>query len=279
MYRHLVISTSLAEEMEGGASNFNKVLTEDFVREHLQPAVSLAIATKRRLGQRRSFQILACINYIDVCLTVECLVDGAWGALSGSATIVYLVQRYLFLGTPRVSIYLYSSSTSMNSLSPLSHQVNAELCALTLGQKETKKAVDSLKEMNVKIDRTILVSDSQTCLLLCSKPSATLDLSTSLIVSRVQDQWAPHMDHLFFAPGEIFHQNVDILTRYQPNIAAKISNEFYSPSWMKKEIPDRVTVNVASMRKQSKESLPYLCAKQHIWALMKDSNLGANRLT
>ena len=138
----------------------------------------------------------------------------------------------------------------MNSLSRLCHQVDAELCALALGQKETKKAIDSLKEMNVKIDRTILVSDSQTCLSLCSKPSATLDLSTSLIVSRVQDLWAPHMDNLFFAPGETFSQNVDLLTRYQPNLATKITDEFYSPSWMKKEIPERVTVNIASMRKQ-----------------------------
>ena len=63
MYRHLVISTSLAEQMEGGASNFNKVLTDDFVRDNLQPAVALAIATKRRLGQRRSFQVPSCINY------------------------------------------------------------------------------------------------------------------------------------------------------------------------------------------------------------------------
>ena len=101
MYRQLVISTSLAEEMEGGASSFDKVLTDDFVRNHLQPAVALAIATKRRLGQRRSFQLPACIN------SVECLVDGCWGALSGSATIIYLVQRYLYRGTPRVSIYLY----------------------------------------------------------------------------------------------------------------------------------------------------------------------------
>ena len=75
MYRHLVINTSLAEEMEGGASNFNKVLTDNFVREHLQPAVALAIATKRRLGQRRSCQLPACINYRDVRFTFECLVD------------------------------------------------------------------------------------------------------------------------------------------------------------------------------------------------------------
>ena len=136
-----------------------------------------------------------------------------------------------------------------------------------------------MKEINVKIDRAILVSDSQTCLSLCSKPSATLDLSTSLIVSRVQDLWAPTMDNLFFAPGDTFSQNVDILTRYQQNIATKITKEFYSPSWMKEEVPDRVTVNVANMRKQSKESLPHLCAQQLIWAVMKNSNLGPNRLS
>jgi hypothetical protein len=88
------------------------------------------------------------------------LVDGCWGALLGSATIIYVVQRYLFRGTPRVSIYQYSSSTAMNSLSKLCHQVDAEMNALALGHKEAKKAIDSLKEMNVKIDRSILVSDS-----------------------------------------------------------------------------------------------------------------------
>ena len=33
------------------------------------------------------------------------------------------------------------------------------------------------------------------------------------------------------------------------------------------------------MRKQPEETLPHLCAQQQIWALMKGSNLGANRLT
>ena len=77
---------------------------------------------------------------------MECLVDGAWGVLSGSACLFYIVQRYLYMGTPRVSIYLYSSSTSMNSLSRLLHQVDAELCALALGQKETKKAINSERD-------------------------------------------------------------------------------------------------------------------------------------
>ena len=143
IYRHLVISTSLAEEMEGGASNFDKVLTENFVRNHLQPAVALASATKRRLGQRRSFQLPACIDYNGVRLTVECVVDGAWGALSGSATIVYLVQRYLFMGNPRVSIYLYSSSTSMNSLSRLGQRRSFQLPAC-INYKEVRLTMECL---------------------------------------------------------------------------------------------------------------------------------------
>jgi hypothetical protein len=148
MYRDRVISTSFADEMEGN------------VRNHLQPAVALAIATKRRLGQRQSWRLPACINYQELHLSVECAVDGAWGSLSGSACLVYLVQRYSFMGAPRVSIYLYSSSTSMNSLTKLSHQVDSELSAIALGTKERQKAIQSLKEMDVKIDRTILVSDS-----------------------------------------------------------------------------------------------------------------------
>ena len=51
MYLHLVISTSLAEEMEGGASNFDKVLTDDFVRDHLQPQWPLPLLQKEDWGR------------------------------------------------------------------------------------------------------------------------------------------------------------------------------------------------------------------------------------
>ena len=144
MYRYLVISSSLAEEMEKNARHFDKVLTDDFVRNHLQPAVALAIDTKRRLGQRRSWRLPACINYQTTRLEFTCLVDGAWGSLSGSACLLYLVQRYLYMGTPRVSIFLYSSSTTMNSLPKLLHKIDSELGAIALGTKETQKAIQSL---------------------------------------------------------------------------------------------------------------------------------------
>ena len=95
MYRYLAISISLAEEMENNANNFDKVLTDNFVRNHLQPAVALVINTRRRLGQLRSWRLPACINSLTTRLELTCLVDGAWGSLSGSACLVYLNQRYL----------------------------------------------------------------------------------------------------------------------------------------------------------------------------------------
>ena len=168
--------------------------------------------------------------------------------LLGLACLIYLIQRYFFMNAPRVSITLYSSATSMYSLTKLTHQVDSELSALALGTKETQKAIKSLEEMNVRIDRTILVTHSQTCLSLGSRPSSTLDLSTSLIVSRVQDVWFPHLDNLNFAPGKTFHTSVVLLMRYQTNLSSLITDKFYSPSWMKPEIEDRVTVKVADMR-------------------------------
>ena len=175
MYRYLIIITSLAEEKEVNTYNFDKVLTNDFVREHLQPAVIMAVATKKRIGHRRSWRLPSCKNYQEVRLSVECVCNGAWGSLSGSACLIYRIQRYLFLAIPRVYIFLYSSATLMNSLTKLCHQ-DSELNALALDTKETQKAIKSLKEIDVKVDRTILVSDSQTCLSLCSRPSSTLDL-------------------------------------------------------------------------------------------------------
>lgn len=55
------------------------------------------------------------------------------------------------------------------------------------GDKRNSKSHQLPEGHYVKIHRTVLISDSQTCLCLCSRPSPTLDLSTSLIVSRVQD--------------------------------------------------------------------------------------------
>ena len=92
-------------------------------------------------------------------------------------------------------------ATGMNSLTKLMHQVNAELAAIHLAVKETNKCVTSLKDLNIKPGEggQRLIRDSQTCLSLCSRPSSTLDLSTSLVVSRVQETFK--YKNLFYLPG------------------------------------------------------------------------------
>ena len=106
------------------------------------------------------------------------------------------------MGTPRVSIYLFSSATLMNSLTKLGHQVDADINGFQIGTKETVKALKTLKELNVKLEQgPILISDSQKCLSLCSRPSGTLDLSTSLVVSRVQEVFTS--DNLYLLPGQL----------------------------------------------------------------------------
>ena len=72
---------------------------------------------------------------------------------------------------------------------------------------------------------------------------------------------------------------IDLLTRYRTDLASLLSDDFSRPSWMAPKIEDRVTVKVEDMRKQPEDTLPHLCAQQQIWALMKGSNLAANRLT
>ena len=39
-----------------GTSNFNKVLEDDFIKNHLQPAVALAIATKMKAGTKKKLE-------------------------------------------------------------------------------------------------------------------------------------------------------------------------------------------------------------------------------
>ena len=189
--------------------------------------------------------------------------------MSGRASLSYLIQRYKFLGQSRVSIFLYSSATAMNSLTRLSHQVDAELNSFQIAVKDVKKCVKTLQDFNIRLEGgPILISDSQSCLSLCSKPSSTLDLSTSLIVSRVKEVFT--RSNLFFAPSKIFENGVDLLTKYRPKLMTLISNQFYSPDWLKPEIPDRLTIKVANMRKA--QNLPHFCEK----ALMKGSTLGGN---
>ena len=141
---------------------------------------------------------------------------------------------YEFRGQARVSIYLYSSNTSINSLTKLGHQVDAELGPFSCAVPDVKKSIRTLKDMNVKLEGvSTLISDSNTCLSLCLCPSIMLDLSRSLIVSWVQEVFSN--SNLYFVPGKTFKQGVDLLLRYRPRLLMLITNKIYSPSWLKPE--------------------------------------------
>ena len=89
MYRYLIMSQNLES---GVGANYDKVLSEYFVSNHLQPAVALAIATKRRLQTRRSWRLDPCVPYDSIRTSLYTAVDGSWGCLSGSASLTYLIQ-------------------------------------------------------------------------------------------------------------------------------------------------------------------------------------------
>ena len=101
------------------------------------------------------------------------------------------------------------------------HQVDAELAPFQIGTKYMIKCVKTLKELNVKLEQwPILISDSQTCLSLCSRTSNALNLSTPLVVSRVKEGFTNA--NLFFSPGSTFSKSEYLLTRYQQNLQALI---------------------------------------------------------
>ena len=102
--------------------------------------------------------------------------------------------------------------------------------------KETNKCLTSLADLNIKPGEggPRLISDSQTCLSLCSRPSSTLELSTSLVVSRVQETFG--YKNLFYLPGSYFSTIIDLLTRYDVKILSKISQDFFQPPFLMPEL-------------------------------------------
>ena len=92
-----------------------------------------------------------------------------------------------------------------------------------------------------------------------TKPAVTLELGTGLLVARVQDTFGGGGadSGLYFAPGAIFADSIDLMTRYNPQIAQKITSDFYSPSFLKPRVAQRCTTHVSKMKMISDAELPY----------------------
>ena len=120
-------------------ADYNTPLSEVFVKLHLAPGVQALLYAKRHLAQHRSWRLPPCIDYAQVKAELPVLCDGAFGILSGSGAIAYLVQRYQFGGEDRAKVYLYGAATELSPLNKPHHQVQAELSAVDLAQKQAEK--------------------------------------------------------------------------------------------------------------------------------------------
>ena len=102
MYRFLILQETLENKKGGGSADYDAILSDDFVHNHLVHAVEGAQQTKRRLNKSRKWRLPPCIDIETIRISLDCLCNGAWGTHSGSACICYLVQRYVFNGENRV---------------------------------------------------------------------------------------------------------------------------------------------------------------------------------
>ena len=199
MYRNLTIYSYL--DGKDGGTDYEKVLDDVFVIHHMGPAVKAVLAAKQLSTTKRRWRLPPCILYRNMRIELDAISDGCWGVQAGSTTCLYLIQHYIFQGEKRVNIYLFSSATSLNPLTNISHQTDPELGGLALAVKETTKALSTLGDFNLTVNPR-LTSNSQTYLSLCCKASVQLHLRTALVVNRVQQVFGHQ--NIFFAPGDLF---------------------------------------------------------------------------
>ena len=250
VYHLLILNTHLKTSKH----DYDNVILEDFVKNHLYFAVEATLETKRRLAQPKSWRLPVAVDYDQVKIELDCLSDGEWGFLGAGATILYLIQSYKWQGLERTSIFLHWGSTGLNPTTRPHHQLDAERMAIILAQKEAFTALETLKSYNVSLAPR-LISETQTLLSLCCKPAVTLSLGTGLPVSRVQNLFCH--SGLHYVLETLFTGNVDLLTRYNRLIKSKITEEFYSPAFLRPRLEDRAMTPVDRMKKGDNSHIPH----------------------
>ena len=256
VYRVYCINTEL--KTEGRTRDFDDILEDDYIENHLFYCVKATLEAKRRLSIARTWQLPLCIERSSITTELDTICDGSWSILAGSASLTYLVQRYKWKDEDQVSIHLYGGQVALNPMLKPHHQLSSELGGMQLAQKATDTALESLKDFNLAPPAR-LTSDSQTALTLCTKPAITLELGVGLLVARIQETFGGGSEDsgLHFAPGDLFKHSVDLLTRYDRKIAEKIGEEFYSPSFLKPKIRDRMTTPIVDMVRTADDRLPH----------------------
>ena len=147
VYRVYCINTEL--KTEGKTRDFDDILCDDYVENHLFAMVAATLEAKRRLSIARTWQLPLCIERNTIEVELDTICDGSWSILAGSACLTYLVQRYQWKNEDQVSIHLYGGQVALNPMLKPHHQLSSELGGMQLAQKATDTALESLKDFNL----------------------------------------------------------------------------------------------------------------------------------
>ena len=166
VHRLLILNSPL---QTSPSNKYKDILENEYMEQHLVKAVDASLYAKNKLAVPPSWRLPACINRQHIQTELDCIMDGCWGTLGVGAALLYLIQRYQFMGEHRTSIFLFSGTTGLNPMTKPHHQLDSEMMAISLEQKEAQKAIETLK------------------LYMCPLPSAlspavTLAMGTGLLV-------------------------------------------------------------------------------------------------
>ena len=116
-------------------SVYDTELTKEYVSKHLFYSVEATLEVKK-LSQPRSWRIQSCVSYDEIEMSTDVLCDRCYGVLPRGPMLLYIVQTYQWLGSPRVSVYLYGGATGLNPLSRTHHQLDSNIMELFLATRE-----------------------------------------------------------------------------------------------------------------------------------------------
>ena len=78
MYHIITFNTCLEGKDGAGVTDYDVILSDHFVEQHLNHALETVLATKKRLGQNRSWRLPVVVDYSTVTMELGAVLDGAY---------------------------------------------------------------------------------------------------------------------------------------------------------------------------------------------------------
>ena len=222
---------AVKKKVKKGAAktHFQKVVA----KKHLPAMAELVgsiIATKSMVLGRRYVGPPAWLQ--DASNSLLYLADACMGIFGLSAVNVYFHTEGV---TPDGRSYshaaLLKSASHLNSPYKLTHQAAAELQSADLAATVKEEVQDVLP---FRVDRHLLLMDSQCSIRQCISPCTIFHLKTSLIVNHVQQNFAP--GDIFFLEGKHMKNYTDKCTRAFPQPHKLLDEEYFGKGELSKPL-------------------------------------------